>query len=377
MTRKIVSLCLALMLCISLAVSVSAASGITYIVDETGSYLTDSELENLNEYAAMVSDSCGTGIFFVYTTTPVLGEYDVETLTGGMKDYYVMVENDTSWYTFAGGSGTGIDPLQEDELRAVYDADATYEGGIGAFLEAAAECMPYIEDTPEGDILDVNEYFVYDDADILTDAEEVEVTQKLMRISHTYDAQIVIATIASMDDGDVDGFLEYFYDSMGLGYGEERNGVLLLVCMDPREYRILSNGYAGVAIDPDDIAAIGDEIVQYLSDGDYAEAFDEFADECAYYLDGYLNGFPFNFGKTFVICLVIGAIAGIITALVLKGQLKTVRQQNQANVYVKPGSMQVTVHRDLFLYREVSRVKKESNNSSKSGSSRSTGGGSF
>ena len=94
-------------------------------------------------------------------------------------------------------------------------------------------------------------------------------------------------------------------------------------------------------------------------------------------LDGYLNGFPFNFGETFVICLIIGAIAGIITVLVLKGQLKTVRQQNQANVYVKPGSMQITVHRDLFLYREVSRVKKESNNSSKSGSSRSTGGGSF
>jgi hypothetical protein len=83
MTRKIISVCLALMLCISLAVSVSAASDITYIVDETGSYLTDSELENLNEYAAMVSDSCGTGIFFVYTTAPVLEEYDVETLTGG------------------------------------------------------------------------------------------------------------------------------------------------------------------------------------------------------------------------------------------------------------------------------------------------------
>jgi len=150
------------------------------------------------------------------------------------------------------------------------------------------------------------------------------------------------------------------------------------VCMDPREYRILSNGFAGEAIDSGDIDDIGDAIVSDLSDGNYAAAFDEFADQCDYYLGGFINGFPFNFGKNLLICLVIGIIAGVVVAFILKGQLKTVRKQNQANVYVKPGSLQISVRRDLFLYRNVERRKKESSQSSgSSGSSRSTGGGSF
>jgi uncharacterized membrane protein YgcG len=81
--------------------------------------------------------------------------------------------------------------------------------------------------------------------------------------------------------------------------------------------------------------------------------------------------------QNLLICLVIGIIAGVVVAFILKGQLKTVRKQNQANVYVKPGSMQVTVHNDFFLYRDVTRTKKQSSSSSGSGSSRSTGGGSF
>ena len=148
-------------------------------------------------------------------------------------------------------------------------------------------------------------------------------------------------------------------------------------CMDDREYRILSNGYAGEAIGMDQIDAISEAIVSNLSDGDYADAFITFADNCAYYLDGYLNGYPFNAGKNLVVALIIGVVAGVIVAFILKKQLKSVRQQKQANVYIKPGSMQITASRDLFLYREVSRTQKQSSNSSGSGSSRNVGGGKF
>jgi len=147
--------------------------------------------------------------------------------------------------------------------------------------------------------------------------------------------------------------------------------------MDSREYRILSNGFAAQAIGMDQIDAISEAIVSDLSDENYADAFIDFADNCAYYLDGYLNGFPFNTGKNLLISLIAGAVAGIITAFVLKNQLKSVRQQKQANVYIKSGSMQLTTSRDLFLYRQVSRTQKQSSNSSGSGSSRNVGGGKF
>ena len=204
-------------------------------------------------------------------------------------------------------------------------------------------------------------------------------TGKLQSISSTYQAQLVVCTIASMDGADIDRYLDYLYDTMGFGYGENHDGVLLLVCMDPREYRILSNGFAGVAIDGDAIDKMGDAFVSDLSDGNYAAAFTEFADQCIYYLDGHLNGFPFNFGKNLLISLVIGIAVGLIVAFILKSQLKTVRKQDQANVYVKQGSMNLTHQSDIYLYRTVSRSKKSSSSSSSGsgGTARSRGGGSF
>ena len=224
-----------------------------------------------------------------------------------------------------------------------------------------------------------NSYFVYDDADLLTDTEENTLADRLGTISQTYNAQVVIITLASLDGTDVDAYLEYAYDTMGLGYGENHDGVLLLVCMEPRQWRILSNGFAGDAISSTDIDMLGDRFVPDLSDGNYATAFSIFADECEYYLNGYINGYPFDAGATLIACLIAGLVIGLIAVLIMKGQLKSVRAQNQANVYVKPGSMKLTVQNDLYLYRQITRTKKESNSSSggSSGGSRSTGGGSF
>ena len=380
MTRKILCAFLALMLCFSMAVAASAESPeVDFVIDEFG-YLVPEEAEQMNELARSIYENTGVGIFFVYTTEEKLSDYDIPGLTGGMENYFVMLENETSWYTFKGGLGETIDEDKEYELRNVYDAAETYVGGVEDFLRAAGDCFPQIQETPQLIAPKPEERLLYDEADLLTDSEEAALMGKLAAVSTGYEAQIVVVTIASMDGGYIDTYVDYVYDSMGFGYGENYDGVLLLVCLDPREYRILSNGFAGVAIDPDDISKISDEIVGDLSDGDYARAFDIFVAQTDYYLDGYLNGFPFAFGTNLMICLVIGLVVGLIVTAILKGQLKSVRQQKTANSYVKPGSMYLTMQNDFFLYRHVSRTRKESSSSSGSsggGSSRSTGGGSF
>ena len=220
--------------------------------------------------------------------------------------------------------------------------------------------------------------FLYDDADLLTQGQEAILTQKLADISGKYDAQIVIATLPSVNGSNIDYLLDYLYDTMGFGYGENHDGILLLVCMDVREYRILSNGYAGVAIDASDIGYIGDAIVSDLSDGYYADAFHTFADECDYYLNGYINGYPYDPGFWAIASLIVGALVALIAVLIMKSKLKSVRWQNQARNYIKPGSMKVTLQEDIYLYRTVTRTKREKESSSGSGgTARSKGGGSF
>lgn len=219
---------------------------------------------------------------------------------------------------------------------------------------------------------------LYDEANLLSDSERTELNRKLEDISNQYGAQINIVTIPSAEGVNVDVLVENLYDIWGMGYGSDHDGVLLLVCMEPRQYRILSNGFAADAISVSDIETIGDAIVPDLSAGFYADAFDSFIDECAYYLDGHINGYPFPFGMNLVIALVIGCVAGLVTVLVMRGQLKSVRRQDYAHVYVKPGSMKVTLHNDLYLYSNVVRTKRQTSSSSGSrGSSRNIGGGSF
>ena len=218
---------------------------------------------------------------------------------------------------------------------------------------------------------------LYDGADILTASEENELLDKLNRISEEYQVDIIIATVDTIGNATADDYVEYFYDTNDYGYGKDRDGVLLLLAMEEREYRILSNGLGAKAITMRDIDSIGDTISFSLSADDYATAFHDFIDACEYQIDGEINGFPFAFAKNLIISLVIGFVVAFIATSVMKKQLKSVRKQPGATAYTKEGSMQVTHANEFYLYRTVNRVKRENKSSNSSGSSRNVGGGKF
>jgi len=435
MMKKITAVLLVLVLSLSMSVCAYAtSSNAVFVIDEFDN-LSRMELLKLNMLAANAQKECGVGIFFVYTTADELTDYNIYEIVGNMSDYFVMMENDDSWYTFMNGKGAQIDSDAEDALREVYDAEETYYGGVAAFLNAAAAyfsadqniavtikapttvptdvptqapttvptdvptqapttvptdiptqvptsvpaSVPADAPTSVPTVDTAVEYLLFDEANLLSSAEEAALTEKLLQVSREFGAQIIIATVKDTDGRSVDSYVEYVYDSMDFGYGTNRDGVLLLICMNPRAYRILSNGCAADAIESGQIEAIGDAIVSDLSEGDYADAFDTFINRCEYYLNGYFNGFPFDSEKSLLIALGIGIAAGLIVVLILKGQLTSVRKQNHAAEYIKSGSMNVTVRRDTFMYRNVSRTKKETSSSSSGsgGGSRNVGGGSF
>lgn len=375
MKRTIISLLLVVMLCMSLAISASAAY-VDFIIDSQD-VLTDDERTSLNDMAAEIFENTGVGVYYVYVYgSASVTDYNVHGLVREVTDdYYVMVENDDSWYYFAGGTGEQLDT---DALREAYDNTETYAEGVEAYLAEASLQLTFLDDGSEDGEPAEDNLLVWDEAELLNETEVAQLNSKLESISKKYKAEIRVVTLSSMDGGDIDEFLEYLYDESGFGYGENHDGVLLVVCMDPREYRILSNGFAGEAITSGDIDAIGEAFKSDLRGGNYADAFDTFADKCEYYLDGHINGFPFNTGKNLLICLGIGLVVALIVTGIWKGQLKSVRKQSAANAYVKAGTMQITQSGDFFMYRNVTKTQKQSSSSSgSSGSSRSTGGGSF
>ncbi len=228
-------------------------------------------------------------------------------------------------------------------------------------------------------IVDESESRLYDGADILSTTEETKLLGKLDEISQKYNVDVVVATIDTVGQYTADEYVEYFYDNNNYGVGDNRDGVILLISMLERDYRILSNGFCAEAITMDTIKSIGNKIAPSLSEGDYAEAFDEFADECDYYINGKLNGFPFKYGRNSLIAIAAGLISSFIGTNAMKGKLKSVKKQTEAADYTKKGSLQITKSNDFFLYRSVNREAKAQDDSSSrsSGSPRNVGGGKF
>jgi len=57
-------------------------------------------------------------------------------------------------------------------------------------------------------------------------------------------------------------------------------------------------------------------------------------------------------------CIIVGIIVAFIVTLIMKSQLKTVRQQKAASNYVVEGSFHLTGKTDVFLHRNVTRRER-------------------
>lgn len=217
-----------------------------------------------------------------------------------------------------------------------------------------------------------------DGADLLTDYEEADLLARLDDASDYLQADIVIITLESCGGYSADHVINAFYDQNDYGFGVNRDGVMLLLSMAERDYRILCNGFAATAITPSERDEIGEYIVDDLSAGAYYDAFGEFLEQCKWEIDGERNGYPFEFDVSLGVSVLIGLITAVVATGIMRSKLKSVRSQTGAREYAKPGSMKMTQSSDRYLYRTVNRIRKPQESSSSHGSSggfRSGGGG--
>ena len=117
-----------------------------------------------------------------------------------------------------------------------------------------------------------------DDADILTDDEEEEILERLDRISQEQECDVLVYTADSLQGKTATAFADDYYDENGYGYGPARDGILLMVCMEDRDWAISTCGYGITAFTDAGQEYMMDRVLPYLSSGDYDEAFMTYAD---------------------------------------------------------------------------------------------------
>ena len=223
-----------------------------------------------------------------------------------------------------------------------------------------------------------------DESEVIPDADEAVLLQRMNELSEKYEFDLVIMTVdsESMAGISVEDFANDTFLYCGFGYGENKDGMLLLMVMDTRDWAVSKNGFALEAFTDAGFDYIIEQIKSDLGEDNFTGAFTDYVDLCDDFLakakagepytEDTLPKEPFSAVSSLIVSVIIGFVIALIATGVMKGQLKSVRFRSEASDYTKPGSMQVNESRDFFLYSTVSRTEKKQDDDS----DRSSGGGS-
>ncbi len=381
MKKRISALLLMLIFCISLSIPAFAAET-NYIIDETGT-LTDDELAEANEYADYLADMVGIDFIYAYTYDEDIEAYAKQLSLGKRQDQVLMIENDDVWNVYLRGTPENIiDDEDMKALREAFDNEGNYDEAISAYMYAAAQLIQPDSTLSSGAestiILDTRERVV-DMAELLSDSDKTALLSKLDEISERQKLDIVVLTVNTLDGKTPRDYADDFYDYNGYGFGENKDGILLLVSMEDRDWWISTTGYGITALTDAGIEYISKKFLSDLSDGDYAQAFTTYAELCDQFITQAKTGEPYDIGNmpkepfnvawNILVAFVIGLVVAFVVTNIMKKQLKTVQLKSEANNYVKANSMILTENRDLFLYNQVSRRARPKETDNRSGSS--------
>lgn len=226
---------------------------------------------------------------------------------------------------------------------------------------------------------------VYDEADIFTDREELEILNKCDEIIDRYNLDIAVV-VFSKSYGSLMETADAIYDENGYGCGDDSSGSLLYICMDKsdRGWWTTACGSAEKYYTEDNINYIDDNLYNYMASGRYGDGvllYLDLVDEL--YANGKFNineGYAENPGpnieysheesitERLLSGLIAGAgfgvAAGVISLSIAKKSMVSVATANYAGEYLDRSSFNMNIVRDIFLFRTSHRTRIQQNNNS-------------
>lgn len=247
---------------------------------------------------------------------------------------------------------------------------------------------------------------INDEAGLLLSDEIRSLEEIAAQLKDLYDIQAAVLTVNSLNGFHAQEFADNYYDNAG--YIDD--GVIFLLAMAEREWYISTSGTIIYALTDYGIQKIGEGAVSYFAEELWYDGFAYFLGSLPAFLDALENGSPIDgyadysgdyyhgdqdevlyyeeeFSPSFAVALLCGIAVSGIVVLIMRLCMSTNRPQRCASVYIKEGSWKLTQHRDVFLYSNVTKVRKQeppqnngggsSTHRSSSGSRHGGGGGKF
>lgn len=230
---------------------------------------------------------------------------------------------------------------------------------------------------------------IVDDAGYLMQSELASLSKELDKVREKYNFEVAIYTESEMTSDTAEASADDIYDYSGYGAGENDDGIMLYICRDTREYHFTTHGKGREYFNKNGLIYLESKVLPYLEDDQYYKAFSVYIETADELLSMARDGKPYN-EKNLSTKYIIGVVLTCLLAPLLIGfilmkkklkKMKTAVENDYAANYVKPGSMNISVSRDLFLYSRITKTErpKESSGTHTSSSGRTHGGrgGSF
>ena len=319
MRKRFFALLLTLALIALTAVPAFAA---TFYVYDDASVFTEDETAQLNILGRDIRDRYNVDVIVAYSKD--CGGKDADEFArevygeehGGADGIVFCVNNsngDRGFYITGKADDIITEDVQRLILSGVYNAESVYEGaniyfgfvvyyleevlkggeGLSRTMpampgrtEAASEPVSVIPEERQLELL-------VDNAELLTPDEWEALNNKLADISNAHQVEVAVVTVNSLDGKGVKEYADDFYDYNGYGYGENDDGILLLLAMDTREWAIATYGSAIRTFTVYRQSCIMNDagVLEDFGKSNYDDGFNTFADECNRWLTVTAEGY--------------------------------------------------------------------------------------
>ena len=247
--------------------------------------------------------------------------------------------------------------------------------------------------------------YVLDNAELLSESQRSTLETRAAQLSEEHGCSLYIVTVKDHSEFNPDVYeaAKGIFNFYELGYGEGKDGVLLLLSMNERDYSIIGHGDKGETICGYESSwLVEDEFLDNFRRNDWYGGFADYLEACGTQLTKLENGGDITQGADIIVGpdgqeyhsynapgrsaempagakLAIGIGAPSLIALLVcfgfKAQMKTARESTTAEAYVVPGSAALRTREDRFINRTETRTPIHTESSSGRGGS--SGGSSF
>lgn len=224
--------------------------------------------------------------------------------------------------------------------------------------------------------------YILDEASLLTQQQRQSLNAYAQEITETYGIGIYVLTVwdyRAYGNDVFDTLWEYYHDH-GLGYGENREGMILMLSMAERDYATFFYGdNTEYAFNIYGQVLLEEQFLDNFSNNDWYGGFYDYLSVSEEYMALAAAGTPVrdNPWSTAVIFIGIACLISLILTLIQWAKMKNVSKRAGASRYITAQGLVLSQKTDRFLYRNVKRVKIETKTTSGSSSvARSGGGGS-